>query len=89
MGNEVGDHRSQEEYSKNTTGGCSHLVRGSPFVPLASLGKAAFCLIITTKSHGVLRKGDASKMTKTEQPNQLEFGLGAVTALTAGLPQPN
>lgn len=49
------------------------LVRVSPSIILASVGKTSFCLIITTKSHDVLRKGNASKKlyTKHNNPNQL------------------
>lgn len=39
------------------------LVRVNPSIILASVGKTSFCLIITTKSHDVLRKGNASKKT--------------------------
>lgn len=39
------------------------LLRVRPSIILASVGKTSFCLIITTKSHDMLRKGNASKKT--------------------------
>lgn len=65
---------NDETHSKNIYG-CCHLVSGES-KSLYNLGicrKTSFCLIITTKSHDVLRKGNASKKlyTKHNNPNQL------------------
>lgn len=67
------------------------LVRESPSIVLASVGKASFCLISTTKSHDVLRTGNASKKfdTKHNKPNQLQSGNENINVPTAVFPQRN
>lgn len=57
---------NDEAHSKNIYG-CCHLGSGEagPSIILASMGKTSLCLIITAKSHDVLRKGNASKKLHT------------------------
>ena len=55
------------------------LVRVSPSIILASVEKTSFCLISTTKSHDVLRKGNASKNSTQNITTQINFNLGIKT----------
>lgn len=55
------------------------LGRASPSIILASVGKTSFCLISTTKSHDVLRKGNASKKLYTKHTTPINFNLGIKT----------
>lgn len=66
------------------------LVRLSPSVILASVRETSFCLIITTKSHDVLRKGNASKICTQNITTPINFYLGIKHKCpTAVFPQHN
>lgn len=56
------------------------LVRVSPSIILASVGKASFCLISTSRSHGVPRTGNAPKKLDTKHNKPINFHLGIKTS---------
>lgn len=67
---------NDETRSKNMDAVIWSLMRVSLSIILASVGKTSFCLIITTKSHDVLRKGNTSKKTTQNITTPINFNLG-------------